>query len=174
MTTIPASRPVQPTLPAPRPTAPRRASRGGASPVASRRGALARFDADQADLQRAEALLARARAEQESDPRSAFELTHRAALRGAGVLVTRANRERRRKLPLNVWTALDRLGGPARERAEQIPELVRERDRLDRDPAARPDPELLRRHLHDTSAHLARVREEILSDLPAAMVALSG
>ena len=40
------------------------------------------------------------------DPREAFELIHRAALRGAGIIVARANRDRRRRLPLNVWTAL--------------------------------------------------------------------
>src|SRR5699024_9075746 len=92
---------------------------------------LVQLDEDMAALQRARDLLQQGRDRAATDPRAAFELVHRAALRGAGVLVTRANRERRRKLPLNVWTALDRIGGPEAERSEQLAPLVAERQRLD-------------------------------------------
>lgn len=127
---------------------------------------LARLDQDQADLERARQLLQQARELAGIAPREAFELAHRAALRGAGVLVARANRERRRALPLNVWTALDRLGGEDAERSDAIAPLVAERARLDRDHAALPDPGLLEQHLEGTAAHLDRVAERLLEDLP--------
>ena len=98
---------------------------------------------------------------------------HRAALRGAGVLVARANRERRRALPLNVWLALERLGGQDAERAESLAPLVAERMRLDRNAAARPDPELLSTHLAQTSAHLDLVAERLLEDLPTHLTDLA-
>ena len=72
---------------------------------------LARLDQDQADLERARQLLQQARELSAVAPREAFELVHRAALRGAGVLVARANRERRRALPLN---GVIRTGAPRR------------------------------------------------------------
>lgn len=128
---------------------------------------LARLDQDQADLDRARDLLRQGSALLEIAPRESFELIHRAALRGAGVLVSRANRERRRALPLNVWTALERLGAEDALRAEQLAPLVAERARLDRDGSALPDPELLHRHLEDTSAHLERVAQRLLEGLPA-------
>ena len=128
---------------------------------------LARLDQDQADLERARDLLQQAHSSVQEDPREAFELTHRAALRGAGVLVARANRERRRPLPLNVWTALARLGGEDAERAEALAPLVSERMRLDRDPSAVPDPVLMERHLEETAAHLVHVSQRLLEDLPA-------
>ncbi|MGP9537866.1 SAV_6107 family HEPN domain-containing protein [Brachybacterium sp. AOP43-C2-M15] len=133
---------------------------------------LARLDQDQADLERARELLGQGRRLAEVEPREAFELVHRAALRGAGVLVARANRERRRALPLNVWTALERLGGEDAERAERLTPLVSERMRLDRDGSARPDPELLQQHLADTSAHLDAIAERLLADLPAHLAEL--
>lgn len=145
--------------------------RGGAPSLSvdarSLRLRLARLDQDQADLERAHDLLRQGRRLAEADPREAFELVHRAALRGAGVLVARANRERRRALPLNVWTALSRLGGEEAERAEQLGPLVRERTRLDRDASAQPDPELLRRHLEQTAAHLELIAGRLLEDLPS-------
>ncbi|WP_114856574.1 SAV_6107 family HEPN domain-containing protein [Brachybacterium sp. YJGR34] len=128
---------------------------------------LARLDQDQADLDRARDLLRQGRARAVEDPREAFELVHRAALRGAGVLVGRANRERRRRLPLNVWTAMEKLGGADAERAAELAPLVAERMRLDRDPSARPDPDLLRRHLRETGGHLEQIAERLLEDLPA-------
>jgi hypothetical protein len=127
---------------------------------------LARLDQDQADLERARQLLQQARELADLAPREAFELAHRAALRGAGVLVARANRERRRALPLNVWTALGRLGGEDAEHAERLAPLVAERARLDRDHGALPDPVLLAQHLEGTAAHLDRVAERLLEDLP--------
>lgn len=143
--------------------------RGGA-----RRCPLHRFDEDQADLERARQLLSAAREREVTDPRGAFELVHRAALRGAGILVARANRERRRKLPLNVWAALERMGPAERDRALSLVPLVAERMRLDRDPRAMPEPELLSRHLQDTAAHLEVVGEILLEDLPGSLTALAG
>lgn len=134
---------------------------------------LARLDQDQADLDRARDLLRQGSESVETAPRESFELIHRAALRGAGVLVSRANRERRRALPLNVWTALDRLGGQDALRAEQLAPLVAERARLDRDGSAQPDPELLRRHLEETSAHLEVIAQRLLEGLPAPLGGLA-
>lgn len=145
-----------------------------ASEARSLRLRLARLDQDQADLERARELLRQGRQLAEADPREAFELVHRAALRGAGVVVARANRERRRALPLNVWTALDRLGGADAERAEQMEPLVAERMRLDRDGSALPDPDLLRGHLEGTSKHLEDVSQRLLADLPAHLAELGG
>lgn len=140
----------------------------------SARVTLARFDEDQASLQRARDLLAQGRARIGQDPRSAFELIHRAALRGAGVLVARADRSRKRKLPRNVWIALERIGGEAAERAVQIRPYVAERLHLDRDQRAQPDPLLLRRHLEETALHLDRIADVLVEDLPAPMAALAG
>ncbi|WP_062949252.1 SAV_6107 family HEPN domain-containing protein [Brachybacterium sp. sponge] len=134
---------------------------------------LARLDQDQADLERARQLLQQGRELAPVAPREAFELVHRAALRGAGVLVARANRERRRALPLNVWTALERLGGEEARRAETLGPLVAERTRLDRDASALPDPELLAEHLEGTTAHLDRVAEKLLEGLPVPLAELS-
>lgn len=139
----------------------------------SRRLRLARLDQDQADLERARELLRQGRSQQAAAPRESFELVHRAALRGAGVLVSRANRERRRALPLNVWTALERLGGQDAQRAQQLAPFVAERARLDRDDSARPDPELLRRHLEGTAAHLELIAERLLADLPSHVAELA-
>lgn len=135
---------------------------------------LARLDQDQADLERARQLLQQARELSAVAPREAFELVHRAALRGAGVLVARANRERRRALPLNVWSALERLGGEDAARAETLAPLVAERTRLDRDQSVLPDPELLEQHLAQTSSHLDRVAERLLEDLPAPLAEPAG
>lgn len=133
---------------------------------------LAQLDQDQAALQRARSLLQDARDRAEDEPRAAFELVHRAALRGAGVLVTRANRRRRRKLPLNVWTALERIGGA--DRAAQLEPLVAERGRLDRDPSAQPDALLLDRHLDQTADHIEQVAAQLTDELPEPMTALAG
>ena len=89
------------------------------------------------------------------------------------MLVARANRERRRALPLNVWTALERLGGEEARRAETIGPLVAERTRLDRDASALPDPELLAQHLEGTATHLDRVAEKLLEGLPVPLAELS-
>src|SRR5699024_12097020 len=92
---------------------------------------------------------------------------------GAGVLVYRANPDPSRSRPLNVWTALERLGGPEAERARQLAPLVAERARLDRNGSARPDPELLRSHLEGTAAHLELIAERLLEDLPARVAELT-
>jgi hypothetical protein len=134
---------------------------------------LARLDQDQADLERARDLLRQGRNLTEEDPREAYELVHRAALRGAGVLVSRANRERRRALPLNVWAALERLGGRDAERAARLGPLVDERMRLDRDSSALPDPDLLRRHLEETAAHLDEIAPRLLEDFPTHLADLA-
>ncbi|MGY5763818.1 SAV_6107 family HEPN domain-containing protein [Brachybacterium sp. DNPG3] len=152
-----------------------RSGRGaGASAGLGTRAVLAHFDADQVDLHRARTLLAEGEALLEQDPREAFELIHRAALRGAGVLVARANRRRRRRLPLNVWTALARIDTEGRERAAELAPLVAERARLDHDPLAQPEPVLLGDHLDGTRAHLRRVGEILLDDLPMEITALAG
>lgn len=135
---------------------------------------LAHLDQDQADLERARQLLQLGRASFEDDPREAFELVHRAALRGAGILVARANRDRRRKLPLNVWTALERLDEEDARRALELAPFVTERGRLDRDSTAQPDPHLLQHHIEQTAQHLQSVSERLLSDLPDSMTALAG
>lgn len=135
---------------------------------------LAHLDQDQADLDRARTLLRQGSDVAASNPREAFELVHRAALRGAGILVARANCDRRRRLPLNVWTALERLGGEDAERASALPPLVAERARLDRDPSARPDPQLLDEHLRDTGRHLDEVSRRLVSDLPEHVTSLAG
>ena len=79
-------------------------------------------------------------------------------------------------LPLNVWAAMERMGGEDSERAERLAPLVAERTRLDRDSSALPDPALLERHLEETSAHLARISQRLLEDLPghAADLATAG
>lgn len=140
---------------------------------ASTAQALRELDHDQAELDRARALLAQGRALQEGDPRGSFEQVHRAALRAAGVLVARANRRRKRSLPLNVWSALERIGGPARERAEEMSELVAERARLDRRLQELPDPALLAQHIERTAAHIDEVAASLVDDLPAAVAGLS-
>lgn len=145
-------------------------SRGAATLSADARSLrlrLARLDQDQADLERARELWEQGDELRPVAPREAFELVHRAALRGAGVLVARANRERRRALPLNVWTALERLGGEDAERAGRLAPLVAERARLDRDGSALPEPALLEQHLEETAAHLAQISQRLLEDLPA-------
>lgn len=135
---------------------------------------LAQLDEDQASLDRARQLLQQGRQLSAAQPRDAYELVHRAALRGAGVLVTRANRERKRKLPLNVWKALERIGGRAAERAAELTELVAERERLSHDPSAQPDALLLERHLEHTQRHLDQIAEQLLSELPGRLTALAG
>lgn len=157
-------------------TTSRRRGRAGQLPPDGRslRLRLAHLDQDQADLDRARELLRLGREAAADDPREAFELVHRSALRGAGILVARANRDRRRRLPLNVWTALERLGGAEAERASALPPLVAERARLDRDPSAHPDPQLLGEHLRETAEHLDEVSRRLLADLPDHVTSLAG
>lgn len=151
----------------------RSASALAATDARSLRRSLARLDQDQADLERARDLLRQGRSLVQEAPREAFELVHRAALRGAGVLVSRANRERRRALPVNVWAALERLGGQDAVRAERLGPLVSERTRLDRSASAQPDPELLYSHIEETAAHLDQISQRLLEDLPAHLADLS-
>lgn len=147
---------------------------GGAAAPRSLRVQLAQLDADQSDLQRARQLLQQGQQLTTARPRDAFELIHRAALRGAGVLVSRANRERRRPLPLNVWKALERIGGSAAERSAELNDLVAERERLSRSPSAQPDPVLLERHLAQTTLHLEQIADVLLEELPGPLTALAG
>lgn len=122
------------------------------------------LDADLEAWERAAQMHREAAAICAADPRTAFELVHRSALKCAGILVDRANRDRRRKLPMNVWTALSRVDASGAERAAQIAPMVAERSRLDRDSSARPDPALLSEHLEATQEHLALVRELIAAE----------
>ncbi len=135
--------------------------------------ALRLLDADLQVIERAESFLQEAEQLMVEQPREAFELIHRAALRVAGVLVTRANRERKRPLPLNVWAALRRLGRRPAARAEDVAVMVAERELLDRDPSRVPTAELLRVHLENTRAHTQEVREEVLDVLPGRIAALA-
>lgn len=135
---------------------------------------LRHLDADLEMLERAQLLLEEAESAARARPREAFELSHRAALRIAGVLVARANRGRRRPLPLNAWRALEMIGGAAAERAREMTVLVRERDRLDLDDRAQPDRDLLLHHLRSTRRHLEEVRAELIGDLPTSALALAG
>lgn len=136
--------------------------REGARRPAAVRSDLQRLDRALGELDRAKDLLARARAVRSDDPRTAFELVHRAALRAAGVVIDEANRHRRRRLPLNAWAALSRCGAHHRTWAEAMRPLVAERERLDRRPAGSPDPELLDAHLRMTEERIAGVRAEIV------------
>lgn len=137
--------------------------------------ALRRLDAQLDVLDRAEALLREGEALRASDPRAAYEAIHRAALRAAGVVVARANEERRRRLPLNAWKALARIGGVHRDWAEEMVELVAERDRLARRSDAVPDPQLLERHRELTARRIVAVREEVLqASLPEDLSSLTG
>lgn len=150
-----------------RATAPRAA--GAASAPRATRADLARLDRALAELERAEGLLAHARRERDTDPRAAFELVHRAALRAAGVVIDQANRHRRRKLPLNAWVALSRCGGVHRRWAQEVEPMVAERRRLDADAAAMPDLDLLDLHCRTTAERIAGVRAEItMALLPGA------
>jgi len=137
----------------------------GASARRASRADLARLDHALAELERAEGLLARARNQRDEDPRAAFELVHRAALRAAGVVIDQANRERRRKLPLNAWVALSRCGAVHRRWAQEVEPMVAERRRLDADAAALPDLDLLDLHGRTTAERIAGVRAEITMTL---------
>lgn len=134
----------------------------------SRAADLRRADADLIALEHAEQLLRRARAVRGEDPRTAFELTHRAALRTAGVVIERANRERKRRLPLNAWAALERCGPMHRRWSAETAPMVAERDRLAAGPAALPDPLLLEEHLSVTAERITALRAELaVALLPA-------
>ncbi|MCS6712391.1 hypothetical protein JSY14_10275 [Brachybacterium sp. EF45031] len=121
-----------------------------------------RLDAELDRLAQAQRLLARARGARAEAPRDAFALSHLAALRGAGILVRRAAATRRRRLPLNVWQALHRVGGEDAAWAQQMEPLVREGERLERSERHHPDPRLLAQHLELTAAALARIEQELL------------
>lgn len=131
--------------------------------------ALRLFSRDMTALERAEDLLRSA--EKASSETERFELTHRAALRAAGVLIARANRERRRPLPLNVWVALQRMGPQGRRIAEDFAPMVRERESLERSPHSRPQPELLDAQHRLTTDLLQSVREQLVEDLALPQIA---
>lgn len=140
----------------------------GATPGAFRersartvRAELARLDAALVTLERSESLLLQARSLSTEDPRAAFELVHRAALRAAGVVIDEANRSRKRRLPLNAWVALSRCGEVHRAWGEEAAPLVAERARLAAHPDAPADAALLQAHLRMTSQRIAAVRAEV-------------
>lgn len=131
--------------------------------------ALRRLEAALSALDQAEQLLERAQEMRGTDPRASFELVHRAALKGAGVVIEQANRERKRPLPLNAWTALARLGGVHREWAVSAEPMVAERARLDAGEGVQVRMDLLDAHCAATAQRLAAVRAEItLALLPGA------
>lgn len=149
-----------------------------ATPSTSAREArerLALLDRALDELDRAQSLLDRAEAVADTDPRAAFELAHRAALRAAGVVIDRANRARRRRLPLNAWQALSRLGATHRDWAREVEPMVAERRRLDGNEGAVPDLDLLARHCRSTRERIAAVRAEtVMAHLPEAGAVAAG
>lgn len=150
---------------APQLGAPSATPAGAAAPTP----ALRQFCADSAALDRAAQLLREADAANTSAER--FELAHRASLRAAGVLVARANRRRRRPLPLNVWTALRRLGAEGDSLADAFAPLVTQRERLARDADAEVPAQLLADQRELAAGLIARVREVLLEELDAPMMA---
>lgn len=136
-----------------------------ARPVRSVRADLDRLDHALAQLERAERQVAEAEALLAADPRAAFELAHRGALRAAGVVIEQANRSRSRRLPLHAWTALSRCGTHHRRRAEAAAPMVAERARLDRDPTAQPDPAMVEQHCRATREHIEGIRAEVIMTL---------
>lgn len=152
-----ATRPVRAASAAGRATAPRSAR--------STRDDLARLDRALAELERAQCLVEEAERLRDEDPRSAFELAHRGALRAAGVVIEEANRSRVRRLPLNAWAALARCGAHHRSWSLAVAPMVAERDRLDRDGSALPDPLLLEAHYRLTRERIEGIRAEVTMGL---------
>lgn len=122
---------------------------------------LTRLDRVLDELDRAMALVLAAERTRAVDPRGAFELAHRGALRAAGVVIEHANRGRTRRLPLNAWTAISRCGARHRAWAQGMEPMVAERARLDRDPSAQPDPVLLDEHCRSTRERIEALRIEM-------------
>lgn len=102
-------------------------------------------------------------AEGEMNVAERFERVHRAALKVAGLAIRRANAHRKRKLPLNVWVALERMGectGRAREAARFV-ELRRSSEHY-WEHTSRISQQDVQEHAEQTLAYLHSVKEELL------------
>lgn len=141
------------------------AAAAAARPVRTVRADLARLDRALTELERAQRCIEEAERLRASDPRAAFELAHRGALRAAGVVIEQANRTRTRRLPLNVWAALSRCGAHHRAWSIEAAPMVAERARLDRASGARPDPVLLEAHCRRTRERIEGIRAEVTMSL---------
>lgn len=93
-----------------------------------------------------------------------FEHVHRAALKVAGLAIERANAHRKRKLPLNVWKALERMGGKHRERAREAARFVELRRAAGNywEPTGAIGERDVLEHAEHTLAYLHEVKEELL------------
>lgn len=93
-----------------------------------------------------------------------FEHVHRAALKVAGLAIERANAQRKRKLPLNVWKALERMGGKHRERAREAARFVELRRVAGNywEPTGAIGERDVLEHAEHTLAYLHEVKEELL------------
>ncbi|MDO5646177.1 MAG: hypothetical protein Q4G21_10905 [Dermabacter sp.] len=95
---------------------------------------------------------------------SSFEQVHRGALKVAGIVKERANAQRKRPLPLNVWRAIARCGGVHQARALEVEPFVRLRQRAEASTqhAAQISAADVRAHVAGTLAHMDAVRAELM------------
>ncbi|MGX6404167.1 hypothetical protein [Dermabacter hominis] len=120
-----------------------------------------------ADLDRLEAFEAEIHASLNEAGVSAaerFERVHRAALKIAGLAIRRANTQRKRKLPLNVWVALERMGGMHRARAREAARFVELRRSAEHywEHTSRISQQDVQEHAEQTLAYVHSVKEELL------------
>ncbi|MDU2596793.1 MAG: hypothetical protein E7C78_00785 [Dermabacter sp.] len=103
-------------------------------------------------------------AEGEMNVAERFERVHRAALKVAGLAIRRANAHRKRKLPLNVWVALERMGGMHRARAREAARFVELRRSSEHywEHTSRISQQDVQEHAEQTLAYLHSVKEELL------------
>ncbi|SHW89831.1 Uncharacterised protein [Mycobacteroides abscessus subsp. abscessus] len=103
-------------------------------------------------------------AEEEMNVAERFERVHRAALKVAGLAIERANAQRKRKLPLNVWQALERMGGVHRVRAREAARFVELRRTAGAywESTGAISERDVREHAEQTLAYLYEVKEELL------------
>lgn len=118
---------------------------------------LDRLDALETDIRESSA-------EGELNVAERFERVHRAALKVAGLAIERANAQRKRKLPLNVWQALERMGGVHRVRAREAARFVELRRTAGSywESTGAISERDVREHAEQTLAYLYEVKEELL------------
>ncbi|WP_157085891.1 SAV_6107 family HEPN domain-containing protein [Devriesea agamarum] len=104
------------------------------------------------------------RAGERDAQRARFEAVHRVALRSAGVIVNRRNRQRKRRLPLNAWVALAACGDDWAAWSERFAGMVAERERLRGREDLAPAPGIVEEHLSLTSSFLMAVTEHVVKD----------
>ncbi len=120
-----------------------------------------------AELDRLEAIeteIRDAREEGSMSTAERFERIHRAALKVAGLAIERQNAQRKRKLPLNVWKALEHMGGKHRARALDVARFVELRRTSGNywESTGVISEQHVREHAEQTLAYLVEVREELL------------